>query len=71
MKKIKKIIGFTKGYNIVVIFILLLLFSLLGLVLSVFAGVPPGLASLFPVLGVCLFCVLLEIKLLIRMYVKH
>ena len=71
MKKIKKIIEFTKGYNIVVIFMLVLLFSLLGLVLLVFAGVPPRLASLVPVLSVCLFCVLLEIKLLIRIYVFY
>lgn len=71
MKKIKKIIGFTKRYNIIVIFILVLLFSSLGVVLLTFAGVPPNITGLLPVFGVGLFCVLLELKLLIRIYVLY
>jgi len=71
MKKIKKIIEFTKGYNIVVIFVLVLLFTFLEIILFAFTSIPISIGSSLAASNIIIFCILLEVKLLLRIYIFY
>ena len=71
MKKIRKIIGFTKRYNIVVIFILVLLFTFLETLFFAFISPPVYIGSLLAAANTTLFLILLEVKLLLRIYIFY
>ena len=68
MKTIKKIIGLTKRYNMFVIGILVLVFSFLEIILLAFTSIPIHIGASLPVFNVILFCILLEIRLMLRIY---
>ena len=71
MKKINKLIKYTKKYNIIVIGLFLLILGILEMFFFAFVGFPSNMLRLFPIFNAVLFCIILDLKIIVRLYVIY